>query len=85
MKTRTRVKMVRAMDFIVRQCNDEDVIVAWLVNGVADGDCEFGDSYIAANYCDDDAFGELMGCFLRRMYHAYRSGGLYCDKVISQE
>ena len=44
MKTKEeRVKMVKAMEFICRQINDEDVFMGWLMNGVADGDIEYGD------------------------------------------
>lgn len=84
-----RTKMVKAMEFIARQINDEEVFEGWLINGVADGDIEYGD--LSANdeedlscYVDDDSFASLMTCFLRRMAAAHRSGGLYCDKVVSR-
>ena len=38
-----RIKMVKAMEFICRQVNDEDNIEAWLTLGVADEDIEYGD------------------------------------------
>ena len=85
-----RVKMVKAMEFIARQINDEDVFEGWLINGVADGDIEYGDlddddEYGTLDYyIDDDAFADLMGCFLRRMARAAKSGGLYCDDVVSK-
>lgn len=93
MKTKEeRVKMVKAMEFICRQINDEDVFMGWLMNGVADGDIKYGDlstdnvdedeaTYYAE---DDDDFAELMGCFLRRMTMANASGGLYCGNVVSK-
>ena len=83
-----RVSMVKAMEFICRQINDEDVFEGWLMGGVADGDIEYGD--LGANdenldyYVDDDDFAELMACFLRRMSAANKSGGLYCDKIVSK-
>ena len=84
-----RTKMVKAMEFIARQINDEEVFEGWLMNGVADGDIEYGDLTVGEDedlscYLDDDSFADLMACFLRRMAAAHRSGGLYCDKVVSK-
>ena len=86
-----RIKMVKAMEYICRQINDEDVLEGWLINGVADGDIEYGnlsadakdtaDRWGVAYYAEDDHFKELMGCFLRVMHNAYKSGGLYCDGI----
>lgn len=83
-----RVKMVKAMEYIARQVNDEDVFESWLMNGVADGDIEYGDLSVSHNdvenleyYIEDNSFADLMGCFNRLMARAYKSGGLYCDKV----
>ena len=82
-----RKKMVCAMEFIARQINDEDVFMGWLMCGVADGDLAYGewdfskvDDYYIEN---DNDFGDLMTCFLRRMNGAWKSGGLYCDNVVS--
>lgn len=82
-----RRKMVAAMEYIARQINDEDIFVGWLMNGVADGDIPYGDltgESVDDCYIEDDAFAELMGCFLRRMKGAYSSGGLYCNGVVSK-
>lgn len=83
-----RLKMVKAMEYIARQVNDEDVFESWLMCGVADGDIEYGDLSVSHNdaenlecYIEDDSFADLMGCFNRLMARAYKSGGLYCDKV----
>ena len=90
-----RIKMVKAMEFIARQINDEDIFHFWLTNGVADGDIQYGDLSVPADnmpikedaaywYCANDRdFAELMGAFLRRMKRACDSGGLYCDGVSS--
>lgn len=91
MKKAERIKMVKAMEYIARQINDEEVFEGWLINGVADEDIEYGD--LSADkgaedmeyYIEDDAFKDLMGCFLRRMASARKSGGLYCDGVVSNE
>ena len=86
-----RVKMVKAMEFITSQINDESVYDRWLMNGVADGDIKYGDFSTddlendeATWYCEDDkTFAELMGTFLNLMTAAKKSGGLYCDRVVS--
>ena len=89
-----RVKMIKAMEFIARQINDEEIFCdLWLSCGVADGDIEYGDlglnnplemdsawSYVE----DDDDFSELMATFLRSMSLAKKSGGLYCGGVVSK-
>lgn len=82
-----RTKMVCAMEFIARQINDEDVFYPWLSVGVADGDIKYGDmnSDGAEDYCDDETFAELMSVFLRRMVGAAKSGGLYCDGIVSDD
>lgn len=92
MKLEERVKMVKAMEFIARQINDEEVLMGWLVSGVADGDIKYGDLSIenleedeATYYANNDEdFSELMACFLRRMVAASKSGGLYCNGVVSK-
>lgn len=86
-----RIKMVKAMEFICRQINDEDVFGSWLCCGVADGDIAYGDldaqdrDGILDYYCEDENFSELMMVFLRRMRGASRSGGLYCDGIVGFE
>lgn len=88
-----RIKMVKAMEFIARQINDEDIFMHWLTMGVADGDITYGDLSVntsadiedmAGDYCtDDDSFSDLMQTFLVCMQAAAKSGGLYCDDVMS--
>ena len=87
-KMEERKKMILAMEYIARQINNEDVFDGWLMCGVADGDIEYGcldattiddDDY----YLEDDNFKDLMIVFLRRMYFAYKSGGLYCGNIVS--
>lgn len=88
MKIEERKKMILAMEFIARQINDENVLDGWLMNGVPDGDIEYG-NFDTAQIWDEDymlsdnGFKDLMSCFLRRMSSAYRSGGLYCDGIVS--
>jgi len=86
MNTLKRVAMVRAMELVMRQLNDEDIFMSWLVEGVADGDAEQSDLYIAETYCDDETFKELMGLFVSLMYRVGKDqSGLYCDDVLSNE
>ena len=84
-----RTKMVEAMEYICRQLNNENHFESWLMNGIADGDIEYGDfawgNPAAQWYAeDDDTFAELMGLFLRVMARAEKSGGLYCNGVVSK-
>ena len=60
--------------------------------GVADGDIAYGNLNVDAEdeedldyYISDKAFAELMDDFLTVMYDAGKSGGLYCDRVVSGE
>ncbi len=88
---KTRIKAVKAMEYLARQINDEDVFYEWLSLGVADGDIDFGDLSEESNgdvefYVEDDErFAELMDVFLKCMTNARKSGGLYCGKVLSKE
>ena len=92
MNTEERIKMVKAMEFICRQVNDEDNIGAWLTLGVADGDIEYGDLEVRETdvedleyYLKDERFGDLMDTFLFVMKKSWKSGGLFCDGVVSKE
>lgn len=92
MNKQERIKMVKAMEYIARQISDEEVLMPWLQLGVADGDIYYGDldatpsdvADCAEDYCTrDQDFAELMGLFLKCMERARKSGGLYCDGVVS--
>lgn len=95
-----RIKLIRAMEYIARQVNDEEVFEEWLLDGVADGDIEYGDLSVhdedlneedpwdGLGYYvkdDDNTFKNIMTTFLRVMVGAWKSGGLYCDGVVSGE
>ena len=92
MNTTDRIKMVKAMEFITRQINDEGVFEDWLIGGVADGDIKYGDLEVRDEdreelevYIEDESFADLMHTFLYVMKNASRSGGLCCDKVVDKE
>lgn len=81
-----RIKMVKAMEYICRNLNDEEIFYdTWLTMGVADGDIDYGDLSSdpgeAEWYAEDKQFSDLMGVFLRAMKEAYKSGGLYCNGI----
>ena len=89
MNKQERIKMVKAMEYIARQINDEDVFEGWLISGVEDGDIDYGDLTVEDNdlemyYSEDTLFADLMNTFLRCMKRAYKSGGLYCDNIVSK-
>lgn len=83
-----RAELVLAMETICRHINNEDILMGWLMNGVADGDITsettWDDENIEYYYEDDETFAELMGCFMKRMTRAAKDGGLYCDRVVSK-
>mgnify|MGYP007122081090 CR=1 FL=1 len=86
MKLKERVNVVRAMETIARCINDEMIFDSWLMVGVADGDiAEDTEDEDLEYYCEDDNFAELMDLFLRLMTRTKKSGGLYCDGVVSKE
>ena len=60
-------------------------------NYIADQDIKYGDlsvgaedDYIDYYYTDDDTFADIMDTFLYIMARAKKSGGLYCDGVVSK-
>ena len=86
--------MVKAMEYIARQLNDEEILEAWFIDGVADGDIDYGDLSIKDEdldqfgvfyYTDDKTFADLMHTFLRLMKAAVKSGGLYCDGIVDKK
>ena len=90
-KLRERIQMVKCMEYIVRNLNDEDLIMPWLSVGVADGDIEYGDMNLddydnMEYYIDPDSFAQLMDLFLRLMSEAHKEdSGLYCGGVVSKK
>lgn len=85
-KTNARAEQVRAMEIIARSINDEEIIMSWLMCGVADGDINYNttlEEIVEMGYTEDGTFVDLMDCFLRCMKRAYQSGGLYCGNISS--
>lgn len=86
MNRKLRSEVVKAMELLARQINDEDIFYSWITCGVADGDIDPDepDEDVSWYYEDDGQFADLMDTFLYCMSKAYKSGGLYCDKVVSK-
>lgn len=88
-KVDERRKAIVCMEYLCRQINDENVLDGWLMNGVPDGDIEYGNLDVSAvdseDYMvSDEGFKDIMSCFLRCMSLAYRSGGLWCSGIVSE-
>lgn len=87
MNKQKRIEVVRAMETLARSINDETVFYKWLLCGVADDDINenTSDEELEFYVEDDKMFADLMNTFLKCMSGAYKSGGLYVDKVVSKE
>lgn len=85
-----RIKVIKAMEYIARQINDEEVFIHWLACGVPDWEVPYGDLTTDPLYdlewiCnDDERYADLMRVFLDCMAAAKKSGGLYSDGVTSK-
>lgn len=83
-----RIKAVKAMEFLARQINNENIFETWLSMGPADGDIKYGDltsdnSEDLEYYIEDNEFRDLMKTFLNLMSKAKEDGGLYCGNICS--
>ena len=81
-----------ALEYIVRNVVDEELLEPWLLSGVADEDIKYGDLIVTEEdiaslgyYAEDDDFAYLMGLFLRQMARAQKHGGLCCGGIDSKE
>ena len=86
--TTERIRLVKAMEYVARQVNDENIFDRWLSVGVADQDISYGDLTDEIGeteyWIEDDHFADLMGLFLKLMAAARKSGGLCCDGIVSK-
>ena len=81
------------MDYIARHLNDESIFYdLWATYGVPDS--ELDDLVLSVSdddlanleyYAEDDNFSDLMRLFLIVMAKARKSGGLYCDDIVSKD
>ena len=70
-------KEIRAMDTLVRCVNDERLIDAWLMLGIADGDCDtMTDMELYEYYYEDneESFKEIIELFQRIMKDSMKDG-----------
>lgn len=87
-KIEYRKRMVLAMEMLVRAVNDEEIIMAWLMCGVADGDispASLDTEEVDDVYIEDEYYADLMTLFLRTMEAAWRDGGLYDSGISSMD
>ena len=82
-----KVKMIRAMETIARNLNDEELVQYWLMLGVSDGDItdDTTDEEIDDMY-DDHDLKEFMNVFFKLMKYATEgecSGTFYCNGFIN--
>ena len=84
-KEKDFVTAIRAMDYLARCINDEDIFMGWLMTGVPDGDIteDTTDEDILMMY-DEDDLKSFIGCFLRRMKYAGKDG-LYVAGIVGTE
>lgn len=81
-----RIELVRAMETVARCINDESIFESWLMCGVADGDIDKDTTDEELEfYAEDDILKGLIGCFLRCMTRAGKSGGLYIDGIVADK
>lgn len=87
MDKKERITAVRAMDFLARSVNNEELLIPWFMEGVADGDIDEDtpDEELEDYVNDDVYFSELMELFLKVMSAAREDGGLYVDGVVSND
>ena len=91
-----RVEMLRAMITIAYSINNEEILEAWLMSGVADGDWKLSDDELFDTYGDDETFADIMATFVRVMRYMIEdeefddddrktgNGFLFCDRVVSK-
>lgn len=86
MNLNERAELVKAMETVARNLNDEAIFDSWLTFGVADGDIDKATTNEDLEwYCTDEEFKDIIDTFLWCMARARKSGGLYCDGICSGE
>ena len=87
MNKKERIEMVKAMETIARNLNDESDFEYWLMYGVADGDIdEKTKDEDLQFYIEDENFADLMYTFLVTLGIKPKEaiGKLYCDRISSK-
>ena len=79
-----RKKTVLAMELLVRQVNNADLIEPWLMCGVPDGDIQrYEEDEVDETLIEKENYAEIMGLFLKIMTKANKHG-LYSDYILSK-
>lgn len=88
MNKKERLALVKSMEFIMRNLNDESLFMSWLAIGVGDEDIEYGNMSLSNSeienleyYLEDDNLKYLIEAFLSIISRAKKSG-IYCDGVL---
>lgn len=80
-----RYAIIRAMDMLARQTNNETALEMWFEQGISDGDidAETPDE-ILNDYISNEKFADVLDTFLCVMSESYKQGGLSVDGVNSE-
>ena len=77
--------MIRAMDMLARQTNNETALETWFQQGISDGDIDTETPDEMLNdYISDEKFADVLDTFLCVMSESYKQGGLSVDGVNSE-
>ena len=82
-----RVSVIRAMDTVVHNLNDEEYVAWWLEDGVPDGEIneETADEELYWLVDDDESFADIMSTFIKIMKRQSVNGAMWVDNVLSKE
>lgn len=82
-KLKERIDMIRAMEIVCKNINDEEIMMRWRIDGVADGDIKDTTKDVDLKYyAKDDVFGGLLTTFAEIMKEVCKDGihgAFYCD------
>lgn len=77
-----RIQAIRAMDFLARSINNENILEAWLANGIPDGEITDDTKDEELEWLiDDESLDEITEKFCACMARAKFNGGLFIDGV----
>ena len=80
-----RYAIIRSMDMLARQTNNETALEMWFEQGISDGDSDTETSDEMLNdYISDEKFRDVLDTFLCVMCESYKQGGLSVDGVNSE-
>ena len=80
-----RYTIIRAMDMLARQTNNEVALELWFAQGISDGDVDLETPDEMLNdYISDEKFCDVLDTFLCVMSESYKQGGLSVDGVDSE-